>query len=106
MLREFIPSEEEYDGLFDRFEYLFAMVFANRCPDIANFPWVPLGRFMLKYSPISSGEQIGSIITSEIEKEGENWAPLQAGLFDGSLEKCLGAKQSVDTFIGKSRTWF
>ena len=103
-LREFVPSDSDYDEAFDRFEYMFAMVWVDEKPKTASAGWVPLGRFVRNYSVLSSvlhhGQPVGKIIDAEVEREGENWPPLRAGLFGGSMERFRTAKQHVDSFIG------
>jgi hypothetical protein len=102
-LREFVPSDSDYDDVFDRFEYLFALVWVDQNSKSATAGWIPLGRFMRKYSVLSNvlhhGETIGKTIETEFERGGENWPPLRAGLFGGSTERFLAASQRVNDFI-------
>jgi hypothetical protein len=71
--------------------------------------WVPLGRFVRKYSALSNmlfrGQPIGKIIEAEIAQDGKEWPPLHAGLFGGSLERLQAAKQRVDSSITVASHW-
>jgi hypothetical protein len=106
-LRDFVPSDSDYDEVFDRFEYLFAVLYVDQNPNAAALvPWIPLGRFTARYSLVSgSDELISRKIAAEIEKESENWPPLRAGLFGGSVERFSIAKGRVDSYIAESANW-
>jgi len=105
-LRDFVPSDSDYDEVFDRFEYLFAVLYVDQNLNAAVVPWIPLGRFTARYSLLSeSSEPISRRIAAEIEKEGENWPPLRAGLFGGSVERFSIAKGRVDSYIAQSANW-
>lgn len=101
-LREFAPGEEDYQAAFDRFEYILALVHADQNRWIMqDDSWRgPLGRFAWRGQ--SFGEtRVREVIAKEIEAEGENWPPIKAGLFGGSLEQAKTAKSKFDTFLAK-----
>ena len=84
---------------------MFALVWVDEHSKMASIGWVPLGRFVRKYSLLSPGGQpIGKTIADEVER-GENWSPLRAGLFGGSTERLQSAKQRVDSFIAGASQW-
>ena len=100
-LREYLPGEEEYQAAFDRFEYLFGLVHADKKRrDIQGTWWGPVGCFVCRRSHFGGDTDIISTIRAEIEAEGSNWGPLNAGLFGGSLEQAKQAKAKFDAFIG------
>jgi hypothetical protein len=43
------------------------------------------------------------VLTDEIGKFGVNWAPLKAGLFDGSLTRLNAVKAGFDRLVTKVR---
>ena len=92
---DFFSSEVEYRKAFDRFEYLAALVFADyyekEHPTYGSI-WVPPGRFAESYRTLFPEVQV------EIERQGNQWPLLKAGVFDGSLERLLMLKQKVDTW--------
>ena len=84
-LRDFAPGEQEYEELFHEFEILSDMVLVDQVEEVRgrkiNFP---------------SHEYWGMRVEEDIEAQGEDWGPLQAGLFDGSLDR-------VEEIVGRYR---
>jgi hypothetical protein len=77
-----------YEALFDRFEILLALTFAD-LRDVARPGaniWGPPGRFAWKHSR-GYGHSPFDELVSEAERAGNNWGPVQAGLFGGSIER-------------------
>lgn len=102
--RELIPSDDKYNKCFDRFEYLLALIHADLFEKHLNgFAW-PLGLFcfLRRFRP---EPHIIEQIESEASSAGENWPPLRAGLFDGSLERLQIVKGDIDEHI-KKHGWF
>lgn len=80
-LNELLFLGGDYESLFDKFEIYSALSFV----EATNRRWVPLGRFGWKYDLNDTSSPFHQMI-EESKKEGMKWAPLQAGLFDGSQE--------------------
>jgi len=101
-LREYIPRDEDYQVIFDRFEYLLGLVHADLARyDDGDGGWYgPIGCFKWRYS-FNPESGISYKIGKELETEGSNWAPLKAGLFGGSVEQANTAKAKFDTFLKK-----
>lgn len=104
LLREYLPSDEDYQGGFDRFEYLLGLVHAN----LNHFEaeggwWGPVGRFhrLVRHTYEDGG--ISRRIGTELEAQGENWPLLRAGLFGGSLEQAKMAKAKFDSWLSQCR---
>lgn len=77
-----------YEQLFDRFEVLYALTYADLHYDKRQEEmWGPPGRFVWKYSARSVEANPFVSITAEAERAGDKWAPLRAGLFRGSYER-------------------
>ena len=75
-LREFVPGEQEYEEAFHEFEILSDMVLIDLVEEIRG-----------KKIGFPSHEYWDLSVEEDIEVHGEDWEPLQAGLFDGSLER-------------------
>lgn len=75
-LREFVPGEQEYEEAFHEFEILSDMVLIDLVEEIRG-----------KKIGFPSHEYWDLSVEEDIEVQGEDWEPLQAGLFDGSLER-------------------
>lgn len=78
----------EYESIFDRFELLYALEYANMDHPEGmtenESVWGPIGRFGWKgrfdKTPLQS-------LFDEATKEGNDWAPLRAGFFNRSLSR-------------------
>jgi hypothetical protein len=86
-LRHFIPGDTEYEEVFDRFEYLRSLVYA----DLRYSPqsedtrwWVPLGRFCWKAHE-HFGDSVMKLLANERDVAGIDWPPLSStfAVFDG-----------------------
>jgi hypothetical protein len=80
-LREFIPADDVYEMTFDRFEYLRALVHGDVLQKTGKRIWGAPGQFVWKHK--SGRTSILRDLEDELNKEGGNWAPFKAGLFDG-----------------------
>jgi hypothetical protein len=94
--REFIPDDQVFEQIFDEFEYLLSLVYADltRLDFTGNVgSWVPLGRFASR----------GKDMEQDLIEQGNNWGPLKAGMFGGSLDRLLVAIKSLNSFVSKVR---
>ena len=88
LFKDTIPQNNRFDAVFDRFEYLSALARADLYEKtknekgLWNFPLQP-GWFVVRNW--SSPEDILNIVEQEVQKMGNAWPPLQAGLFDGKV---------------------
>jgi hypothetical protein len=101
-LRELIPDDRRFIDLFDRFEYLLALVHADVRQQVDSYSsvWGPVGQFGWRYRhQISKGP--AGMLATEIEAAGQAWAPLQAGLFGGSLEQAQKIKVAFDERLSR-----
>jgi hypothetical protein len=103
-MRAILPDDAEYDEMFDRFEYLHALV----CMDVGNrataseyeYWWGPVGRFAWKGRYRSSGRtSVMQKIDEELASAGDHWEPLSAGLFTGSRERFRLVKEKYVEFL-------
>jgi len=87
----------EYDEVFDRFELLLALDYAYRSSqDQSGRAWGPPGRFAWKHdeSPLS-------LVVAEAEAAGDDWEPLKAGFFGGSMETFRNVSAQFRELIGR-----
>lgn len=71
----------DYEATFDRFEVLYALEHAHLyAKEDFGKMWGPVGRFGWKRDAFTA-------VTREAEQEGASWAPIKAGLFDGSIDR-------------------
>jgi len=83
-LEDLLFLARSYEDLFDRFEMFVALTFADQ----SERGWGPPGRFSWKQSR-GWGEGPLDALIKEAQSAGENWPPLRAGLFGGSLDRFL-----------------
>jgi hypothetical protein len=93
-LREILPEDDAYEDTFDRFEYLLALVYTD-LREKQNLPLgAPIGRFGWRNRDFAK-RHIATLVESEVAEAGDMWPPLQAGLFDGSVERFKLVKSLV-----------
>lgn len=99
-LSPILADANEYDEVFDRFEYLRALAFADASySDVTQEGryWVPLGRYCWKAR--RSDHSIIQVIDEELERKKQDWPYLQFGLFGGSIDRVCAVKKVVDQFV-------
>jgi len=105
LMQETFPLRNRYEECFDRFEYLTALVYSDlrqNSPNPAGIGFSgPVGRFGWRNR--GRPEDILRVVAEEIGKFGENWAPLKAGLFDGSFTRLSDVKAGFDSFLRNVR---
>lgn len=100
-LRGLIPSDEDYQIYFDRFEYLIGLIYADLESKTEIRGEGPVGCFGWRYRRHFSDEDSGVAgrLEDEARQARESWAPLQAGFFGGSLERFWKVKSAFDQFV-------
>jgi hypothetical protein len=99
-LRSCIPSDQEYDDIFDQFEYLLSLAMwdiAERTDHYAQRKgfW---GRFIWhgwRGERFSSADTIAQVV----EQQREQWPLLEAGLFGKSLDTFWNTKKEFDGLL-------
>lgn len=103
-LRIAIPRDGKYEETFDRFEYLLGLV----CGDLVvpgpsqGEGWGPAGCFLWRHYHDQT-RRVMSRVEQELQAAGDQWPPLQAGLFGGNLERLRTRKSLFDAFIQQLR---
>ncbi|MCO6045829.1 caspase family protein [Aeoliella sp. ICT_H6.2] len=80
----------DYETQFDRLELLIALESVT-----VTEGWGPIGRFGWKHKNRSGLASPLEALIAEAEAAGNNWEPIQGGLFDGSIDTL---KKSVEQF--------
>jgi hypothetical protein len=100
-LKPYIPSDAEYQGIFDIFEYLLALVYLDSCSKTSGSNWAPLGCFAWRYKhAVDDGVStpIGEFFSRGISL-GKEWGLLTTGLFGGSPERLVAARDKFELFL-------
>jgi hypothetical protein len=85
-LREFLADDVTYERTFDRFECLFALVYADLFNKERKRIWGPIGRFGYKLGN-SEGQNPLKDLLAEAKQRKESWEPLRQGLFGGDYSR-------------------
>jgi len=85
VLRPFLPNDAVYDQAFDRFEYLFSLVYLDAQDRDGSVLWAPWGRFGWRNRFIgASGGHVSDVLMEESRREKDAWGPIKAGLFEST----------------------
>ena len=107
-LRPLIPGDEAYDSAFDRFEYLFTLVWYDmeRVKRGSFRPWAPVGRFMFRNRGFGgNGRHISEVLTLESETERDSWPVIREGLFPSSEAFSLLHDAYKENILSRNSGW-
>lgn len=85
-LEDLLFLGNSYEDLFDRFEMLYALTYADAENRELPSIWAPPGRFAWKGRHGISRDPYASL-TTEAREHGSSWAPFAVGMFRGSLDR-------------------
>lgn len=91
-----------YDPLFDRYEVLRALMYA----DLTDGGWGPIGRFGWKHSNRFGGDSPYTAIRAEADQRKDQWGPIRAGLFRGSYARFLESAKRFEEGVLSKVNWF
>lgn len=98
-LRPYAGNLTRYDEVFNRFEYLNFLVYADQAIRLERNAWGPIGRFAWQHSPVFTPD----VVDREIEERWMEWAPLISGLFGGDMDRLQRVRESMKEFLGRVR---
>lgn len=101
ILEDILFLGNRYEELYDRFEILYALCYA----DLSGRSWGPAGRYAWKFhSPYP--ENPFADLLDEAKTEGDKWPPLRAGMFRGSYEHFNTVAELFKTgYLEKLQMW-
>ena len=100
---DLIPSDERYQDVFDRFEYLQSLAQIDCRLSAKQGSSLSGGCFEWRGAP-HSPEWPPNVANRELERDGDQWAPLQAGMFGGEMARLERAKEDVEERL-RRRSW-
>lgn len=109
-LRELVPSDEAFLEVFDRFEYLLALAYADLAAGetIAETAWAPAGSFAWRHRHERGEEGFRGRVEIEAREAGagpDGWGFLRGPLFGGDLERFLEVKRALDAHLLSLPIW-
>ena len=90
-----------YEDLFDQFEIMLALVFADVGASFSPF-WGPPGRFAYSELSILGGSKPYTAFVENVRRQGQSWPGLAAGFFNGSLERFNEVAEGFATLLAKA----
>ena len=100
---DLIPTDDRYQEVFDRFEYLQSLAQID-CGINSKYGVDLSGGCFEWRGSSSSPEWPPNIVNRELERDGDQWAPLQAGMFGGEMARLERAKEDVEERL-RRRSW-
>ena len=94
-----------YEELFDRFEIFFALLHADVAERRKGHFWGPAGRFGWKHRSRVLGSPYDAVV-QEAQQYQTAWLPLQAGLFEGSLDRFVMVATRYRDEVLNSLPWY
>ncbi len=91
-LKPILPLDSDYEKYFNYFEYLCSLVYVY---NKNSGSWGPIGRYKWVYNDEIESSVI-NLVKKEIETYGENWEPVRANLFGGSIENAKAIIHKFD----------
>jgi len=88
----------DYVKMFDRFEAFFALIYADQDYHSDSQAWAPVGRFAYNYRGRGTDDVFGEIM-AEAAKFQNEWPPLKAGLFLGSIDRFHEVSRGVEAML-------
>jgi hypothetical protein len=96
----------KYEELFDEFEMMLALTFADLRDDDPNqHVWGPPGRFAWKERGVRSQDPVFTKFVNRVEALGQNWEPLQFGFFRGSAGRFATVADAYKKLLARIN-WF
>jgi hypothetical protein len=91
---ELLPDDVEYQRAFDEFEYLVCLTFMHASRKNETFPsWPPIGSFVWRHA--LDAHRLIDDLSRDAEESANDWPPLKAGLFDGSIESFKAVRDEL-----------
>ncbi len=87
-----------YEAVFDQFEILNALVYADQTASDQGRVWAAPGRFGWKF--YRDGGPYNAFV-KEATDAGDHWAPLQVGFFQGSQKRFQEVEKAYRAFLSR-----
>jgi hypothetical protein len=97
--KDLIPNENEFDDIYDVFEYLLSLYFLLLTNSILG-DWAPVGQYQWRSNrlPMNNSSLLKEFLESA-EKRKSDWIPIKQGMFDGDYNIYLDLKTRLDKFL-------
>jgi len=99
IMKSVLLNENKFDSYFDKFEYFLNLVFLNEYETATGRPWAPLGMFAWR-ERYDLNQSLVEKMPAEAKRMQNDWPPLKAGFFGGSVSNFLETNEKLKTIIG------
>jgi hypothetical protein len=103
-MREMVPSDYDFETLFDRFEYLLALSFLRDRIKDNKQKWAPVGRFA--YRRVQEIYDISAVLLDEWKLQGAGWPPIVTGVFSDANEFLALDKMLKEQVLVHTQQWY
>jgi hypothetical protein len=100
-VRDYLPTDAEYEDAFDRFEYLTCLVELDLRMKKSKMVHAPAGRFAWKHQAVNIVDRI----SKESAATGEQWPPIKSRLF-ASLSRFQELEAAYNDHILAKLEWY
>jgi len=105
LLDDLLFLGSSYETYFDRFEALLGLIVAEeRDSHGVTRIWGPIGRYGWKFKRGDDRSPYHRIVT-EATEQGQNWGPIRAGLFKGSIDRFMEISEKFNAILNEL-SWF
>ncbi len=97
---QIIENEDEFNAIFDTFEYLLSLNYLDIVGPYRRTTYVPYGNYQWKhYSKNHDSNDFYSLFFKRADIEKLEWQPIKDGMFGGSHETYVDIKCQVDDYL-------
>lgn len=100
-----IPSDKEYEDIFDFFEYILSLQYLDIVGEKYGKYRIPVGRYIWRKRYRLDGFYLKEFL-DEADKLQNEWAPIKAGMFNGSYEHYIEIKTKTDEYINEIKQYY
>jgi hypothetical protein len=98
--KEIITNDQEFNLMFDIFEYILGWYYLYLTEGALGSNWVPYGQYKWRsYAGFRSNSNLFIEFFNEAEVQKDNWLPIKGGMFGGNYAKYLEIKEKLDKFL-------
>jgi SIR2-like domain len=95
-VKDICPTDADYEATFDRFEYLYCLIAIDlQLSRNDQYLSIAGGRYYWQRSGETGRSEIENQIEAELASQKEQWAPVQNGLFGGTIERARAAHEKA-----------
>ncbi len=97
-----IENEDEFNAIFDTFEYLLSLNYLDIVGPYRRTTYVPYGNYQwVHHRKDPDSNDFYSLFFKRADIEKLEWQPIKDGMFSGSHETYVDIKRQVDDYLSK-----